>query len=66
MENGYVVLKQAFTREKAAAWMENMWLRLDMDPSDKSTWIKERTNMPFHRQEKVAEFAPKVGVHPSC
>ncbi|KAI0706197.1 hypothetical protein BC835DRAFT_15079 [Cytidiella melzeri] len=60
MENGYVVIKQAFTRGKAAEWMENMWLRLGMDPNDKSTWTKERIHMPVHRREKVADFAPKA------
>ena len=61
MENGYVVLKQAFTREKAAAWMKDMWVRLGMDPNDKTTWTQERVHMPVHRREEVATFAPKVG-----
>lgn len=63
LENGYVVIKQAFTKEKADAFMENMWLRLDMDPNDKSTWTKERVHMPIHKREKVSEFAPKVSIH---
>jgi hypothetical protein len=31
-----------------------------MSPTDKSTWIRERTNMPEHRRIKVPEFAPKA------
>ena len=60
MENGYVVIKQAFTQDQAAAWTETMWIRLGLDPDDKSTWTKERIHMPFHKKETVASFAPKV------
>ncbi|KAI0344230.1 hypothetical protein BDW22DRAFT_1427864 [Trametopsis cervina] len=60
MENGYIILKQAFTKAKAEQWQENLWLRLDMDPEDKSTWTKERVHMPVHRREKVADFAPRA------
>ena len=60
MENGYVVIKHAFTQEKAAEWMKNMWVRLGLDPEDKSTWTQERIHMPVHNREEVATFAPKV------
>lgn len=60
MENGYVVIKNAFTSEQAAEWTETLWTRLGLDPNDKSTWEKERIHMPFHKREPVASFAPKV------
>ncbi|KAK7690249.1 hypothetical protein QCA50_006904 [Cerrena zonata] len=60
MEHGYVVIKQAFTKEQAAAWTETMWVRLDLDPNDKSSWKQERIHMPFHKKETVASFAPKA------
>ncbi|KAF8168265.1 hypothetical protein B0H34DRAFT_779662 [Crassisporium funariophilum] len=60
LEHGYVVIKHAFTREKAAEWTKNVWLRLDLDPNDKSTWDRERIHMPWHHREKVADFAPKA------
>ena len=60
MENGYVVIKQAFTKEKAAESTKNMWVRLGRDPNDKSTWDQERVHMPAHNRERVADFAPKV------
>ena len=60
MENGYVVIKNAFTREKAVEWMQDMWVRLGMDPSDKATWSQERVHIPVQHREKVATFAPKV------
>ena len=37
-----------------------MWLRLGMDPNDKSTWSQERVHMPVLNREEVATFAPKV------
>lgn len=60
LEHGYLVIKQAFTKEQAAAWTETLWVRLGLDPNDKSRWDKERIHMPLHKRETVAEFAPKV------
>ena len=58
----YVIIKRAFTEEKAEQWMENIWVRLGLDPNDKSTWHSEKIHMPWQRREEVATFAPKVGV----
>ncbi|KIP09704.1 hypothetical protein PHLGIDRAFT_116178 [Phlebiopsis gigantea 11061_1 CR5-6] len=60
LENGYVVIKQAFSKEKAAEWTKNIWVRLGFDPNDKSTWTRERIHMPWHKREKVSTFAPKA------
>ncbi|GJE90534.1 hypothetical protein PsYK624_066750 [Phanerochaete sordida] len=60
LENGYVIIKQAFTREQATNLMTEMWVRLGMDPDDKSTWTQERTNMPVKNMFPVKEFAPKA------
>ncbi|KAK1232083.1 hypothetical protein PQX77_004801 [Marasmius sp. AFHP31] len=60
LERGYIVVKNAFSREKAAEWSETMWIRLALDPNDKTTWERERIHMPFHRREEVARFAPKA------
>ncbi|RDB28413.1 hypothetical protein Hypma_015216 [Hypsizygus marmoreus] len=60
LEDGYVVIKNAFTREKAAEWTKHMWVRLGLDPYDKSTWDRERIHMPFHKREAVSIFAPKA------
>ena len=64
LEHGYIVIKGAFTPEKAAEWTKDMWARLGMDPNDKSTWDRERIHMPSHRRETVASFAPKVSFPP--
>ncbi|KAA1469954.1 hypothetical protein DENSPDRAFT_835655, partial [Dentipellis sp. KUC8613] len=60
MENGYIVVKNAFTKEKSDEWTTNMWVRLGLDPNDKSTWDRERIHMPSHKREAVATFAPKA------
>ncbi|KAG5715260.1 hypothetical protein E4T56_gene2999 [Termitomyces sp. T112] len=57
---GFIVIKGAFTKKKAAEWTANIWIRLGMDPNDKSTWDRERIHMPWHGRERVDEFAPKA------
>ncbi|KAH6917549.1 hypothetical protein BKA70DRAFT_1178494 [Coprinopsis sp. MPI-PUGE-AT-0042] len=60
LEYGYIIIKGAFSKEKAAEWTANMWVRLGMDPNDKSTWNRERIHMPVHKRETVSTFAPKA------
>lgn len=60
MEHGYIVVKNAFTPEQAADFTKDLWVRLDMDPNDKTTWTKERIHMPRMRVVSTKEFAPKV------
>ncbi|KDQ62673.1 hypothetical protein JAAARDRAFT_189966 [Jaapia argillacea MUCL 33604] len=60
LEDGYIVIKGAFTKEQSAEWTKDMWVRLGLDPNDKSTWTKDRTHMPYHKREEVAKFAPKA------
>jgi hypothetical protein len=62
LEHGFVTIKSAFTKEKAAEWTQKIWIRLGLDSTDKSTWDRERIHMPSHRREEVALFAPKVGI----
>jgi hypothetical protein len=38
----------------------NVWARLGMDPNDRSTWTRLRTNMPGHRKFDPADFAPRA------
>ncbi|TFK23086.1 hypothetical protein FA15DRAFT_681345 [Coprinopsis marcescibilis] len=59
LEHGYIVIKEAFTKAKAAQWTANLWVRLGMDPDDKTTWTRERVHMPVHNRELVETFAPK-------
>lgn len=60
MKYGYIHLTDCFSREKAAEWTKDVWTRLGYSPTDKSTWTRERINMPSHRSEHVKTFAPKA------
>lgn len=60
MKHGFVKIEDCFTKEASDTWTKDVWLRLGMSPTDKSTWIRERTNMPEHRRLTVSEFAPKA------
>ena len=62
MERGYVVVKGAFTEQQSREWTKDVWVRLGMDPNDKSTWHGGKINMPGHSKKPVYEFAPKVRV----
>ncbi|KAL4879943.1 hypothetical protein BJY04DRAFT_192702 [Aspergillus karnatakaensis] len=60
LQHGYVRIPNCFTPEKAQQWTDDVWIRLGYSPTDKSTWAKERINMPRHREESVRTFAPKA------
>lgn len=60
MKYGYLRVPQCFTRDQAAEWTSSVWTRLGFDPADKSTWTRERTNMPWHKREPVRSIAPKA------
>jgi len=61
LNEGYIVIKNAFTKEQAVEWTKTMWIRLGLDPADKSTWAgRERIHMPWHQRQEVRVFAPKA------
>ncbi|KAF7784713.1 hypothetical protein Agabi119p4_878 [Agaricus bisporus var. burnettii] len=60
LEHGYIIIKNAFTREQAADFTSELWTRLGLDPNDKSTWTQERIHMPWLKRVKVADFSPKA------
>lgn len=60
LQHGYVRIPDCFSREKAAEWTSDVWIRLGYSSTDKTTWEKERINMPRHRSAPVREFAPKA------
>jgi len=62
MENGFVVIKNAFTREQAAEFSKDVWVRLGVDPNDKSTWNgkPEKTNMPRHRMVPITDISQRA------
>ncbi|RVX69688.1 hypothetical protein B0A52_06332 [Exophiala mesophila] len=60
MTHGYVKIPGCFTKEASDEWTKDVWLRLGMSPTDKSTWTRERINMPEHRRLAIPEFSPKA------
>ncbi|KZT50622.1 hypothetical protein CALCODRAFT_504492 [Calocera cornea HHB12733] len=60
MEKGYVKLPGAIPEETMKKWTADLWVRLGMDPNDKSTWDKEELHMPTHKSESMKTFAPLV------
>ncbi|KAJ9610473.1 hypothetical protein H2200_005250 [Cladophialophora chaetospira] len=60
LTHGFVVIPGCFSAAASADWTRDVWTRLGMDPNDKTTWIRERTNMPEHRRLNVPDFAPKA------
>ncbi|EPE25489.1 Clavaminate synthase-like protein [Glarea lozoyensis ATCC 20868] len=60
LEHGYIKVSGCFPPEAAEEFTANLWTRLGMSPTDKSTWTKERTNMPYHTHTLAADFAPKA------
>lgn len=57
--HGWLHLTECFTKEQAEWVIQDLWTRLGMDPSDKSTW-EERKNMPFQRSFDASLLAPKA------
>ena len=60
MEHGFVRLEGCFSASSAHEWTKDVWTRLGMSPDDKSTWTKERINMPGHNHAPCSDFAPKA------
>jgi len=65
LAHGYVVIKQAFTKEAADEFTKDVWIRLGIDPNDRSTWVEQpfrgdRVHMPKHKSVSAKEFAPKA------
>ncbi|KAL2213518.1 hypothetical protein CC79DRAFT_49281 [Sarocladium strictum] len=60
LQNGFIHMKGCFTREQAEKITGNVWTRLGMDPNDKSTWHRLRTNMPGHNAFGADELAPRA------
>ena len=59
--HGWVKIPGCFTAEAAHSRTKDVWTRLGMSPTDKSTWGKGgRTNMPALTHWSAKDFAPKA------
>ena len=59
-QNGFVLVRECFTREQAQPWIDLAWKRLDYDAADRSTWSDPRVGMPAMHEVSVPDFAPKA------
>jgi hypothetical protein len=60
LTEGYIVMKECFTRETAKRYTDRAWERLGYDPDDPSTWEQEQVHMPALERWEAKEFAPKA------
>lgn len=58
VEHGWLKIENAIAPRYLKEWMENLWVRLGMDPEDKTTWNEEYVKLPRHREVPAEEFAP--------
>ncbi|KAJ5339529.1 hypothetical protein N7452_006257 [Penicillium brevicompactum] len=57
---GFIRIEGCFSKAKADQWAGDVWRRLGVSPTDKSTWTTEITHMDETKTEPVKTFAPKA------
>ena len=60
IHHGWLKLQNCFTPEAAAPYTSTIWARLGMDPSDKSTWTRDRVHLPATTEFDSTVFAPRA------
>jgi hypothetical protein len=60
LTQGYVTVKNCFSRETAKRWTDRAFERLGYDPGDPRTWEQGRVHMPAMDRWLVREFAPRA------
>jgi len=60
LEHGWVIFPNTMNPEYVDKWMADLFVRLDMDPNDKSTWNWEYQHLPRHREVPAQEFCPEA------
>jgi hypothetical protein len=60
LQHGWFVIPNSMNRKYLDRWMEDLWVRMDMDPEDKSTWRTEYQHLPRHREVPAAEFCSEA------
>lgn len=58
--HGFIRIEGCFSKAKADQWAGDVWRRLGVSPTDKSTWTTEITHMDETKIEPVKTFAPKA------
>lgn len=60
IDNGFVVIRDCFSREFAEEWTANAFKRLAYDANDPATWEQEIVHMPSTQFVPMDEIAPKA------
>lgn len=60
LTKGWLKIENAIKPEYIDKWIEDLWVRIDYDEHDKSTWHTEYLHLPRHREVPAEEFAPEA------
>ena len=58
LKHGWLRITGAINPSYIDKWIEDMWVRTGLDPTDKSTWKDEYLHLAHHRQIPHEEFSP--------
>lgn len=60
LTKGWLCVPGAIKEDYIDKWMKDLWVRVDYDEHDKSTWQSEYVHLPRHREVPAEEFAPEA------
>ena len=60
LRHGWLRVPKSIQPKYIDAWMSDLWVRLGMDPNDKSTWTDEYLKLPRHREAPVQDVCPEA------
>ncbi|KAJ0331700.1 hypothetical protein COL5a_002367 [Colletotrichum fioriniae] len=60
VDHGWLRVENAIDPDIIDRWMKDLWVRCGYEAGDKSTWAQEYLHLPFHRQLRYEQFAPKA------
>jgi len=57
-QQGFIVIKNAFSREDSLAWVRDECAHVGYDVDDPQTWTQEYLRVPTQRQETLQNYSP--------
>ena len=60
IRNGYVVVKDCFSRDSAQEWIDRAWIRFGYDRDDPTQWVEKRIHLSTLAAVDARTFAPKA------
>lgn len=58
LSEGFIVIENAFSRERSLEWVREECAHIGYDVNDPSTWKDEYVRIPTQKREILADFAP--------